>query len=388
MAKKRLKKQKKANIFYRIFRSRIFPLLYYFFSRLPIDKKKILFLSDSRKEMGGNFQFVYDELKARQENFKYWIFLKEETSAKKSYLELIRLAYETATARVIFLDDFYPIIYTVNIRKGAELVQLWHAVGAFKTFGYSRTDKPGGPSLNSRNHRNYTKAIVSSANIASHYAEGFGISKDKVIPTGIPRTDIFFDKVYASKIKEEIYRDYPIVKDKKVVLFSPTFRGRGQQSAYYDFDKIDFQSLNVAIGEEYIILFKFHPFVKEKVVIPEKYKEKFYDFSFYQDINKLLFVTDVLVTDYSSVCFEASLLNIPMLFYAYDLDSYIADRDFYYDYTNFIPGSLVKTANELSNHIKNRDYAQYRLENFIDYFFDHLDGHSSKRVVDEIVYKY
>ena len=89
-----------------------------------------------------------------------------------------------------------------DIKKDIEVIQLWHACGAFKTFGFSRMGKVGGPSSKSRNHKNYTKAIVSSESIKKNYAEAFGISEDKVVATGVPRTDIFFDEKYKNnKIK-------------------------------------------------------------------------------------------------------------------------------------------------------------------------------------------
>src|SRR5699024_11595959 len=100
----------------------------------------------------------------------YHFMLKNGVDDKKSFGEIVKLAYHMATAKYIMLDDFYPMVYPLKIRKNAELIQLWHAVGAFKTFGFSRLGRPGGPSPKSKNHRNYTKAIVSSDNIAKHYA--------------------------------------------------------------------------------------------------------------------------------------------------------------------------------------------------------------------------
>lgn len=375
----------RVNFFYRLFRSNIFPLVYKFFCLFPINKKKILFLSDSRADLSGNFEYVYEELKKRKTQYKIWFLLKKETSSKKSYFEILKLAYELATAKIIFLDDFYPMVYKLKIRPKAELVQLWHAVGAFKTFGFSRAGKPGGPPSNSVNHRNYTKAIVSSKNIISEYAEGFGINQNKIIPTGIPRTDIFFNAQYSREIKEKLYGEYLFLSKKKIILFSPTFRGEGQQSAYYDFNQLDLNKLNVLIPNDYIILLKMHPFVKEKVIIPPEMRHKFFDFSYYREINDLLFITDILITDYSSVCFEAALLKIPMLFYAYDLESYTNDRDFYYDYQSFVPGPIVKSIEELAEKINKNSFHQDKLLNFVSFFFDHLDGKSSKRVVDTIV---
>ncbi|UHH07974.1 CDP-glycerol glycerophosphotransferase family protein [Bacillus subtilis] len=296
------------------------------------------------------------------------------------------MAYHFATSKIIFIDDFYPIIYPLKIRKNADLVQLWHAVGAFKTFGYSRIGLPGGPSPHSKNHRNYTKVIVSSENIRKHYAEGFGVDIENVIATGVPRTDFFFDEAKKAFVKERLYTEYPFLKDKKVILFAPTFRGNGQQSAHYPFEVLDFDRLYRELKDEYIFLFKIHPFVRNDANIPYQYSDFFYDFSSFREINELLLVTDILITDYSSVCFEYALLNKPMIFFSYDVDDYIRKRDFYYDYFDFIPGPLAKTSEQMISIIKEEKYNFEQIDSFVHYFFDDLDGKASERVVDQIVF--
>ena len=92
----------------------------------------------------------------------------------------------------------------------------------FKTFGFTRLGKAGGPKQTDPNHRMYDVAIVSSAEIAKHYAEGFGLSDDKVLATGIPRTDIFMDPQYAQTVQNGFYAKYPQLRDKRIILFAPT----------------------------------------------------------------------------------------------------------------------------------------------------------------------
>ncbi len=99
----------------------------------------------------------------------------------------------------------------------------------------------------------------------------------------------------------------------------------------------------------------------------------------------MLFVTNLLITDYSSAIFEASLLDIPMIFYAFDLYDYISNRDFYYDFENFVPGKIVFSENKLITAVKNRDFDYEKVGAFKTKFFDNLDGNSSKRVADEIL---
>lgn len=373
------------NIFYKFFSKPVFKMLYCIFSLLPLNEKKLLFASDSRSDMSGNFQYVYDEIVRRNIDYQIHFMLKKGVSEKKTYKEIVDLAYHIATSKVVILDDFYPMIYSLKIREGAELVQLWHAVGAFKTFGFSRLGRPGGPSPKSRNHRNYTKAIVSSKNVAKHYAEGFGIDKEKVISTGIPRTDVFFDKDYQQSVREKLYAEFPFLKEKKVIMFAPTFRGNGQQSAHYPMEVLDLARLYEQLHEEYVFLFKIHPFVKNDFSIPYQYSDFYYDFSSYREINDLLFITDILITDYSSVCFEFALLNKPMLFFAFDVEEYVRTRDFYYDFHSFIPGPLVRSAEEIVERIQRRDFNTEKIDPFVRYFFDDADGRASERVVDQII---
>ena len=156
-------------------------------------------------------------------------------------------------------------------------------------------------------------------------------------------------------------------------------------SAYYPADEFDPNEICATLNEEYAIIIKLHPFCKEKYKIDEKYKDRIIDLSNADELNDLLFVTDLLITDYSSVVFEASLLDIPMLFYAFDLDEYIENRDFYYDFKEFIPGKTVKTQDELITAVKNNDFESEKIENFKHTFFDDIDGKSSQRVADKII---
>ncbi|MBF7096145.1 CDP-glycerol glycerophosphotransferase family protein [Alkalibacter mobilis] len=347
-----------------------------------VKENRVLFATDSRISLGGNLKFVHDRLVQKYPGYEIKYLFKEKVSKKRGLSDKFKMPCLLATSKYIIIDDYYPMIYGLKLRKGVELVQLWHAVGAFKTFGYSRVGKPGGPTPFSTHHKNYTKAIVSSREVAKYYAEGFGIEESKVHATGVPRTDVFFDEDYLRDKKREIYQAFPIFKNKKVITFAPTFRGAGAKSAYYDYDKIDFKEFYEMCKDEYVVIFKMHPFVTKGLKIPEEYKDKFFDLSGERDINDLLLVTDLLITDYSSTCFEYSLLGGPMLFYAYDLDEYISGRDFYYKYEDFVPGKICRTFEELLTSIRDEDYMQKKVEPFRDKFFEYADGGATERVVD------
>lgn len=354
-------------------------------SLFPVKKNRIVFMSNRREDLSGNFEFVYDLIKD-DKSLDIRFMLDSHDVRHMKFSNMLRLARYFANARVILVDDYMELLFRMPRRKGTVLIQLWHACGAFKTFGCSRLGKKGGQTLKSPNHRSYDYATVSSKEIAKFYAEGFGLSPEKVVATGVPRTDIFFDEAYKKKVQEEFYSQYPKLRDKKILLFAPTFRGNGKNSGYYPVELFDVNKLYEALGEEYAIVIKHHPFVQNRNPIQKKYREQIIDLSQNSELNDLLFVTDVLVTDYSSVVFEASLLKIPMLFYVFDLEQYIATRGFYYEYETFVPGRIVYHFEELAEAIQANELGQEKLEGFRDRFFDDKDGKSTQRTVD-LIYK-
>ena len=185
-------------------------------------------------------------------------------------------------------------------------------------------------------------------------------------------------------MKENFYKDYPDWRDKKIIMFAPTFRGNGRLTGYYPMERFNLKEVSDALGPEYGIIVKMHPFVNNKVEIPKGYEDRVIDLSENSELNDLLFVTDILITDYSSAVFEASLLDIPMVMYAYDLSEYTATRDFYYEYKPGLPGKLAQTQDEVIEAIKNNDFETERIKPFKEKFFDHFDGKSTERVVEMI----
>lgn len=357
--------------------------LYKEYTKQPIVENQILFSSQRSNEFEGNLKMVHDEI-SKSDKFKICTLLDKTFLYDMTYKNIKEFAELCAKSKVIIVDDYVPQLYVIDVREETKVVQLWHACGAFKTFGFSRLGKPDGSKQKSRVHRNYDLSIVSSESIRQCYAEGFGISLNKVFATGVPRTDLLFDETYKNNIVEKIYLKYPTIKGKKVILFAPTFRGTIKEDAYYPMEKFDIEYLMSNLSEEYVLLIKHHPFVKNEIDIPAEYKDRVLDVKEYPEINDLLYVTDVLITDYSSVIFEGALLNKKMIFYVFDLEEYIKERDFYFDFENFIPGNMVKTQKELLNTIKNDQVTQNELDKFKSKYLEACDGNATKRVVNQI----
>lgn len=353
------------------------------FLSLFFKQEYILFVSSRRTDLTGNIAYVNEVLQERDTKVLFW--LVPGKTKFMTYKNFCLLAYKLARSKVIVVDDFTPVLNEVWAMKHRILIQLWHACGAFKTFGFTRVGKDGGPNQTSTNHRYYNYAIVSSSEICRFYAEGFGIDEKNVKPLGVPRTDDFFKEEYKKEIKQKLYEMYPQLQGKKIIMFAPTFRGNGAGSAYYPARQFDVKRLAECLGDDYVIIIKHHPFVTEPHPVDSSVKSRVLDLSAESEINDLLFITDLLITDYSSVIFEASLLDIPMLFYAFDLEDYVAMRDFYYPFKSFVPGKIVRNMDQIEAAIEAKDYEAEKVERFKHRFFDDLDGKSSERVAEFIL---
>ncbi len=345
----------------------------------PIEKNKVTFISVRRNDLSGNFKYVYNELKDNK-NIKIKFLYNTKLPRDYNIIDVYRFIRACVTSRVVVVDEYTPMIHKIDLKKQTKVVQLWHACGAFKTFGFTRLGKPKGSKQTTKNHRNYDFATVSSTYCKKCYAEGFGISTEKVVPTGIPRTDVFFDKRYKEKVQSEFFERHPNFKDKKIILFAPTFRGHTKETAEYPTELFDIRHVLESISDDYVIVIKHHPFIREKHPIPSEYSDRIFDASDDAELNDLLFVSDIVISDYSSLIFEASLLKIPMIFFAYDLQRYIKDRDFYFDFIYNVPGKIVENLEDLIKAINNNDFETYKIDGFSKMFFDDFDGKSSQRV--------
>ena len=351
--------------------------------------RHILFTSDSHASLAGNLAVVHDRMVERGLDREYELstIFKPSIAAKRSWRDRWRLPRLLARADVIFLDDYQPIIYRFDAGPDVKVIQLWHASGAFKTVGYSRIGKPGGPSPFASRHKNYTHAIVSSEHDVPFYAEAFGIPEERVVPTGIPRMDRFFDEAQRAAGRRKAMDAFPAIAGRHTILFAPTFRGSGPRNASYDYQRIDFAALHaVCVDKDAVMIMKMHPFVREPWPIPAIFRDRLIDATRAPiDVNDLLFAVDLLITDYSSIVFEFSTLLRPMLFFAYDLDEYVASRDFYVPFEEFVPGRIARTFQEMLDALRRNDYDAHKVSAFAQKHFDRRDDNATDRIIDTFI---
>jgi len=366
----------------------LYPGIYKKFSKKPVDDYKVVFIEVRMPEISDNFSLIYDRVK-RDSCYKVSThFLRMSFAKRKEYRNLCKaMVKDIATAKYVFMNESSNVTSCLSMRKETILTQLCHGCGAFKKFGMSTAELKFGDNKATLEkypyHRNYTHVTVSSPEVIWAYEEAMSLKNEKgvVKATGVSRTDVFFDKEFISSAKDRVYRVFPQARNKKVILYAPTFRGRVAKAKTPDV--LDVEQLFDAFGDEYVIIFKHHPFVKRRPVILDKYKEFAKDLTDMSTIEDLIIVSDICISDYSSLVFEYSLFVRPMIFLAHDLEDYFDWRGFYYDYKDFVPGPIVTTTSEIVDYISDIDntFDRERVIEFREKYMSACDGHATDRIM-------
>ena len=343
------------------------------FKGTNVEPKRISFIIDSKESFKGNLDYIKKEFEKRGD-FEFHFFYKDKLSFDSFKM--------LAGSRYIFLNDnFFPLAF-MKFKPENIIVQLWHAPGASKKFG-------GSVDIESRDilakiSENTDYLIVTSKNIVSYYAEAFQMSENKIKALGLPRMDYYFENHDLDKLKEEFSKKYNISKDKKIILYAPTFRDEERYNNVFDY--LDLDRFNEELGDEYVLALRLHPKIKDFYKDDIVSEGKYIDVSDFESEQELMLISDILITDYSSIMIEYSVLDKPTVFFTYDLDEYLAnERGFYYDFKTTVPGPIAYTSDELIDVIKNDRFDKSKISEFVKTQFDEIDGHSSQRIVDYLL---
>ena len=183
------------------------------------------------------------------------------------------------------------------------------------------------------------------------FSKAFEIDKNKIQLVGLPRNDELTKKISKKEI-DDIKHKLEIPNNKKVILYMPTYREyNNKKSINYINPPIDLKKWERMLGNEYIVLFKNH-YETDKILGVE-FNEFIYDVSKYEPLNDLLKIADILISDYSSVIFDFSILERPIYSFAYDYDEYLQKRGCYIDIRKELPNRICKTEDELLDKIIN-----------------------------------
>lgn len=297
----------------------------------------------------------------------------------KKIKHFISLMFHLNTAKVVITDNYFVELAGLKERKNVTCIQIWHANGALKKFGWedkaaqkrSARDKKRFQEV----YRCFSKVLVGSDEMAAIFQRSFLLEDSHMLKLGIPRTDNFFNQ---QQLKENAERTNTKLhfSNKKKLLYAPTFRDEELHSTTLH---LDIAKMKQALGNEYQLILKLHPSISNDL------DEVVDDFVVYADketpIETILPAVDILITDYSSIPFEFALLEKPMIFFTYDLEEYDKARGLSDGFLATIPGPFVHTTEELIQLIEQEAFDLEMVRAFAAKWNKYSDGHSSERFV-------
>lgn len=377
----------------------LWKLVYRIFALKKVDSKLILFVANRNRELPAEYRDIYNY--AKKLGYKAVCLCMPDMNSEIFYNnEIKKILYDLnfikhyATAKCTFVSDYYLPAFSNNPRKGSRLVQLWHGCGAFKKWGYSTKNSSWGLKSDFFEkyniHKTYTDIITSAQEVNGIYAEAFDSDISKVRALGVARTDVFFKESFIKEKTDEVYEKYNIDKNKKIILWAPTYRGDSLQKSHNEIT-LDLEKMYNELKDDYVLLIKLHPHLVKgfnaRTFAPDYMKDFAIKPHPSYPIENLLCAADIVISDYSSLIFEYALLERPMIFFAYDLEEYEGDRAFYYDYKDFVPGPIVKDTDGIINHIRSieKSFDKSAVISFRNKFMSACDGNSAKRIFDEII---
>lgn len=377
----------------------------YYKIRYTINDKVILFEAFGGRNYTCSPKAIYEKMLEMDEfkDFKFiWAFVNPSKHEIKKDNRLTIIKSKSKDYYKYCSIAKYWIINSImdegiTKKKNQVYVQCWHGTPLKKLRCDIEVD---GAVLNTveeirkrndRDAKRFDYFISPSRYCTEKFISAFNLKnlgkEDIIIEKGYPRNDFLFNK--SQKEINEIKKKLGIPKNKKVIFYLPTFRDNQHTSGVgYTYRlEIDFDRLKEKFAKDYIILFSPHYFIANSVDV-SKYKDFIISVQGYDEINELYLVSDIIMTDYSSVFFDFANLGKPMLFYMYDFDLYQGKlRDFYISLDE-LPGPIAKTQDELEKNIENIEKISKKYEKkYIDFNkkYNYLDdGNASERVIKEI----
>lgn len=356
-----------------------FRIIYFFIKLIPTNKKKITFISRQSNNVSIDFKLLKDELQKKDSDLKIIVLCqvvpKSLLGKVKYVFHMFRQMYHIATSELVILDSYCIAISILKHKKTLKVIQIWHALGSLKKFGYSILDENEGRSSKVakalKMHNNYDFVLTSSEVSKKYFKEVFNASEAKMVVLSLPRVDYLKSKTIEKENKKHFYGIYPECDNKKRnILYVPTMRINKKTDEY-----VDKLIKNVDL-KKYNLILKFHD--GKEIVYTENKN--------YSDINSgftglmLLHIADYIITDYSAIVYEASIINKPIYFYCFDYDDYKDNRGMYIDYKKEMPGLISKNICDILKEIDLGKYNVKKSQDFCHKYIDNLENCTQKLV--------
>lgn len=318
------------------------------------DRKQVLFQSMIGKTFGDSPKVLYDAMRAdeRFKSFKYvWAFddpdkfdvengRKVKLNSLKYYIESLKSGIWISNVSIERGLKYKP--------KSVVYLNTWHGI-PIKVIGNAQKTR------NDYDYSDVDYMCCSSDFERKIFIRDFKIKNNAIIKCGMPRNDALY--FVTDEMKKNIRKKYNIPENKKVILYAPTWRDSTDGGNSYQIaPPINIDYWKEQLGDEYILLFRMHHLTTELLGI--EFNDFVRNVSNAPEINELMIISDILLSDYSATIFDYSILERPIFSFAYDLDSYAFNRGFYEDLEkDVLPNSVFKDEESLIKHIKNMDYS-------------------------------
>ena len=368
----------------------ILPSIYRRYARRPVNENLVIFVEYRFDQLQDSLKLLYEQITDRYDYTVHVHCLNHDFVPARVYRSNCRkLVKDLAVASRVFISDASEVVSCVPLRRETKVTQTWHASGAFKKFGLSTGDHLFGESTEEQKrypkYGNLSTVTVSSPEVVWAYEEAMDLQDRPgvVVPLGVIRTDLFFQPGKIDAAFEKLWHAFPQARGKKVILYAPTYRGWASRAQAPD--RLDLEMFADRLGQDYVLVIKHHPLVKDLPRIEgEKARTFAFDATRLMSIEEMLMVSDICISDYSSVVFEYSLFERPMLFFAYDLENYDDWRGFYYSYDDMTPGPVCRTSEEMVNWILDVEHTfdREKVHAFREKFMSSCDGHATERVLE------
>jgi CDP-glycerol glycerophosphotransferase len=363
------------------------------FRRLPTRRRLVVFESHLGRQYSDSPRAIYEEMRRQGLDFEaVWSHTgrPEGFPADATLVRRWSLPYLRALARAEFWIDNQSFPLKLTKRPGTTYLQTWHG-SALKRMGF---DEPGWKlktraeqAEQQRTLDRFDHFLIRSEHDVRTLAKAFRLREKVLLRVGYPRNDALVGARGTRPASERppLAAELGIPADRRILLYAPTFRHRGQRRLALPFDVERFAD---TFGDEYVLLVRAH--YLDHVVLPPSVRGRVVDVSAHHDVTPLLALADALITDYSSVMFDYALLDRPMLFFAYDYEEYVHEgRGTYFDLLERAPGPVVRTEEELHTVLRSTTledqtlkYAAAR-ERFTADFGEYDKGTAAQSVVDQ-----
>lgn len=354
------------------------------FDRLPGRPERVVLATARLDHLEGNLLAIHGAIRRLRPDVDIVLLLEPYgygLRAKLGYLlRTIRGTYHVRTAGLVVVDNAYLPIHVAPHRSRTTVVQVWHAAGALKRFGMDTVVPPAEPE-HTFLHRHYDWVVASGERSREPWSRALRTPRDRILALGTPRTDSLLDAGAVAEARERIVAAHPALAGRRVVLWAPTFRGRGRaRTGAMGLDGARLRELLPA--DEWALAMKTHPNVDPAVQPTAGFDVVGRPA---EDLNDWLAAADVLVTDYSSAIFEWALLRRPLVLMVHDLDAYQRDPGLYLDYGTDLVGIQVRDTDSAAAAILHGAVDGSAWNAFIAANVGACDGHAAERFVERFL---